>query len=410
MTAVRTVAVRPVVAMVRMVRSPENMSKAVCCYGKCGEGAVLVIAGGEQRIRVHVRVRNGVPPAGLRIRQVLLPHRPGRVNMPDMNTNQSVEVIVIGGGAAGLSGALTLARARRSVMVIDSGEPRNAPASGVHGFLSRDGMPPRDLVARGQEEVARYGGSVVPGRVVSAEHVDGLFEVTTETGERYSARRLLVATGLTDELPEVPGLAERWGRDVLHCPYCHGWEIRDQPLGVLGTGPMSVHQALLFRQWTSRITLFTADRVEVTDDQREQLTARGVDVVEGAVAAIEVDKDRLTGIRLASGRVVEVTAVALSPRMRAGKVLSSLGLDPVEHPMGVGEHIEADATGRTAVPGVWVAGNATDLAAQVVGAAAAGTVSAAAINADLVAEDTSIAVAALRRAQEGRERAESQGL
>ncbi|WUH71540.1 NAD(P)/FAD-dependent oxidoreductase [Streptomyces sp. NBC_00440] len=330
--------------------------------------------------------------------------------MPDMNTNQSVEVIVIGGGAAGLSGALTLARARRSVMVIDSGEPRNAPASGVHGFLSRDGMPPRDLVVRGQEEVARYGGSVVPGRVVSAEHVDGLFEVTTETGERYSARRLLVATGLTDELPEVPGLAERWGRDVLHCPYCHGWEIRDQPLGVLGTGPMSVHQALLFRQWTSRITLFTADRVEVTDDQREQLTARGVDVVEGAVAAIEVDKDRLTGIRLASGRVVEVTAVALSPRMRAGKVLSSLGLDPVEHPMGVGEHIEADATGRTAVPGVWVAGNATDLAAQVVGAAAAGTVSAAAINADLVAEDTGIAVAALRRAQEGRERAESQGL
>ncbi|WP_107062812.1 NAD(P)/FAD-dependent oxidoreductase [Streptomyces hygroscopicus] len=325
-----------------------------------------------------------------------------------MNANQSVEVITIG-GAAGLSGALTLARARRSVMVIDSGEPRNAPASGVHGFLSRDGTPPRDLVARGQEEVARYGGSVVPGRVVSAEHVDGLFEVTTEAGKRYSARRLLV-TGLTDELHEVPGLAERWGRDVLHCPYCHGWEIREQPLGVLGRGPMSVHQVLVFRQSTSRITLFPADRVEVTDDQREQLTARGIDVVEGVVAAVEVDKDRLTGIRLASGRVVEVTAVALSPRMRAGKVLLSLGLAPVEHPMGVGEHIEADATGRTAVPGVWVAGNATDLAAQVVGAAAAGNVSAAAINADLVAEDTSIAVAALRRAQEGRGRAESQEL
>lgn len=329
--------------------------------------------------------------------------------MPDMNTDQSVEVIVIGGGAAGLSGALTLARARRSVVVIDSGEPRNAPASGVHGFLSRDGIPPHDLVARGREEVARYGGSLVSGRVVSVERLDGRVEVVTEAGERYRARRLLVATGLTDELPEVPGLAERWGRDVLHCPYCHGWEIRDQSLGVLGTGPMSVHQALLFRQWTSRVILFPADRVEVTDDQREQLTARGIDVVQGAVAAVEVDEDRLTGIRMASGRVVEVAAVALSPRMRVGKLLSGLGLDPVEHPMGVGEHIEADATGRTAVPGVWVAGNATDLTAQVVGATAAGTVSAVAINADLVAEDTSIAVATLRRAREDRVRAQAQG-
>lgn len=161
-------------------------------------------------------------PAGsnLPTRQVLLPHRPGRVNMPDMNTNQSVEAIVIGGGAAGLSGALTLARARRSVMVIDSGEPRNAPAFGVHGFLSRDGIPPHDLVARGQEEAARYGGSVLPGRVVSAEHVGGLFEVMTARRRLEMRPRGVMATR-RDGAPGVAGQWERvsqvvgpWARDA----------------------------------------------------------------------------------------------------------------------------------------------------------------------------------------------------
>jgi thioredoxin reductase len=138
------------------------------------------------------------------------------------------DVIVIGGGAAGLAGATALLRSRRSVLVVDGGEPRNAPADGVHNFLTRDGTPPSELLAAGRAEVLGYGGEVVHGSVVA---VDPGFRVRLDDGRTLSARRLLVATGLADELPDVPGLAQRWGRDVLHCPYCHGWEVRDRAVG-----------------------------------------------------------------------------------------------------------------------------------------------------------------------------------
>ncbi|MDT7640091.1 MAG: hypothetical protein QOC83_4379, partial [Pseudonocardiales bacterium] len=157
----------------------------------------------------------------------------------------SFDVIVIGGGAAGLSAALTLARARRSVLVLDGGEPRNAPAAGVHGFLSRDGIAPADLIRLGTAEVTRYGGRILAASVTSARPDGSGFAVRTGDGRRFAARRLLLCTGLVDELPDIPGLRQRWGRDVLHCPHCHGWEVRDQPIGVLGTGPHAVRQALL---------------------------------------------------------------------------------------------------------------------------------------------------------------------
>jgi len=170
--------------------------------------------------------------------------------MNNMTIATAYDVVVIGGGAAGLSGALTLARSRRSVLVIDAGEPRNAPAAGVHGFLTRDGMNPQALLEVGRAEVRGYGGHIVDGRVTSASRNGDSFTVSLADGRAVSARRLLVTTGLLDELPEVSGLRERWGRDVLHCPYCHGWEVRDQAVGVLGTGPRAVHQALLFgRRW-----------------------------------------------------------------------------------------------------------------------------------------------------------------
>ena len=176
---------------------------------------------------------------------------------------RDVDVVVVGGGAAGLTGALTLARARRSVLVIDSGAPRNAPAPGVHSFLTRDGMSPAALVAVGADEVRRYGGEVVEGTVVSLRRKGSRFDVTTEDGQVYETRRVLVTTGVVDELPSLPGVAELWGRDVVHCPYCHGWEMRDRAIGVLGRGPASVHQALLFRQWSADLTFF-AHRLELT--------------------------------------------------------------------------------------------------------------------------------------------------
>ncbi|MBL1117650.1 NAD(P)/FAD-dependent oxidoreductase [Streptomyces sp. 110] len=310
---------------------------------------------------------------------------------------KSYDVVVIGGGAAGLSGALMLARARRSVVVIDAGDPRNAPASGVHGLLARDGTPPAELVERGRAEVRDYGGQLVSGEVGAVTREDTGFQVTLTDGRTVRALRLLLATGLVDELPDVPGLRSRWGRDVVHCPYCHGWEIRDQAIGVLGSGPLSVHQAMLFRQWSEDVTFFAHTLPMPTGEEAEQLAARGIRVVNGEVASVEIAEDRLVGVRLRDGNVIKREALAVASRMvaRTG-FLAALGLRPVEHPSGAGEHIPSDATGRTDVPGVWVAGNVTDLSAQVGAAAAAGATAAAHINADLIAEETRQAVATAR--------------
>jgi len=312
----------------------------------------------------------------------------------------SYDVVVVGGGAAGLSGALALARARRSVLVVDSGAPRNAPAGGVHNYLGREGTPPGELVAAGRAEVASYGGEVVTGSVTVARAEGGGFRVELDDGTTVGARRLLVTTGLVDELPDVPGLAQRWGRDVLHCPYCHGWEVREQPIGVLSTGPMAAHQALLFRQWSSDVTLFLHSGPELTDEQSEQLAARDIAVVDGEVTGLQVTDDRLTGLQLAGGEVIGCRAVVVAPRVAArAEVLTGLGLGTTDLEIDgyvFGSHVAADAKGATSIPGVWVAGNVTDPLAQVISSAAAGLNAAAAINGDLVAEDTADAVTARR--------------
>ena len=314
------------------------------------------------------------------------------------------DVVVVGGGAAGLSAALTLARARRSVLVVDADSPRNAAARHVHNYLGREGTTPTDLLAIGRAEVSGYGGEVVTGTVISAQNLnnqegDSGLRVLLADGRAVAARRLLVTTGLVDELPDVPGLAQRWGRDVLHCPYCHGWEFRDHAIGVLATGPMAVHQALLFRQWSAEVTLFVHTADAPSDEQRDQLAARGIVVVDGEVAAVEVSDDRLTGLRLRTGELIAVQAVVVMPRFSArADVLDSLGLVSVEQEVNghvIGASVPAETTGATAVPGVWVAGNVADLFAGVINAAAAGVFTAAAINADLVAEDVRYAVEAL---------------
>jgi thioredoxin reductase len=309
---------------------------------------------------------------------------------------EQFDVIVIGGGAAGLSAGLTLARARRAVVVVDAGQPRNAPAEGVHGFLSRDGMSPADLVAEGRAEVTRYGGTIVDGVAGGARRTGDGFEVDLDGGRRLAGRRLLVASGLVDELPDVAGLRERWGRDAVHCPYCHGWEVRDRAIGVLGT-TRSVERALLFRQWSPDVVLFTHTAAPPTEEEAERLAARDIRVVEGRVAAVEVSGDRVTGLRLADGTVVAREVVAVTSRMAAySPVLDDLGLKPVEHPAGFGAAYAAGPMGQTDVPGVWVAGNVADVMAQVVAAAAQGVMAAAAVNMDLVEEDADRAVSAYR--------------
>ncbi len=324
--------------------------------------------------------------------------------------NDSYDVVVLGGGAAGLNAALMLARSRRSVAVIDAGAPRNAPAQGVHGLLGREGMSPLELLSLGRAEVRGYGGQVVSGRVVEVERVaepgrDGNrpgdideFLVTLADGRTVRARRILVATGLADELPEVPGLREHWGHDVLHCPYCHGWEVRDQRIAVLASGPMSVHQALLFSQLSDDIVFLSHTAAALRDEDTEKLVARGIRIVDGKVVEV-LGADRLTGVQLADGTVIERDALVVAPRMNTrATFLTDLGLTPEPHPSGMGDHIPADPVGRTSVPGVWIAGNATDPSAQVGAAAAAGAMAGAQINAELVMAETAAAVA-VRRAE-----------
>ncbi|GAA1426761.1 NAD(P)/FAD-dependent oxidoreductase [Microlunatus lacustris] len=319
------------------------------------------------------------------------------------------DVVVVGGGSAGLSGALALGRARRRVLVVDAGDPRNAPAAGVHNYLTSEGMAPAALLAAGRAEVEAYGVEVRPGRVTSAAPLDAgpgrlAFAVGLADGTSVTARRLLVTTGLTDVLPDLPGLAARWGRDVVHCPYCHGYEVRDEPIGVLATGPLAAHVALLFRQWSSDVVLFQHTGPALADDQAEQLAARGIEVVAEPVAGLEVVDDRLVGLRLVSGAVVPRRVLAVSPGFAArSEVLAGLGVATEEFRMGehvLGTFVPADPMGATSVPGVRVAGNVSEPMAQVVVAAGAGLKAAAALNGDLVTEDTALAVAR-RRAEVG---------
>jgi thioredoxin reductase len=308
----------------------------------------------------------------------------------------AADVIVIGGGPAGLNGALMLARSRRSVLVVDSGSPRNAPAEGVHGLLGHDGTPPAELLRRGREEVVRYGGRVVDGEVVSARRdapagADPRFSVTLADGSQLTARRLLIATGLRDVLPDVPGLAEHWGRGVVHCPYCHGWEVRDEPIGVLASGPASVHHALLFRQLTDDLVYFVHG-TDLDDQARAQFVARGIRVVDTPVAGVESDADTITGVRLTDGQLVPRRVLAVATRMLARTDgLEELGLPMEDLPDGSGRRFAGGLAGETEVPGVWVAGNATDLFAQVGPSAAAGALAGARINADLAAAEAAAA-------------------
>ncbi|GAB2700692.1 NAD(P)/FAD-dependent oxidoreductase [Kitasatospora kifunensis] len=311
------------------------------------------------------------------------------------------DVLIIGGGAGGLSAALTLARARRRVLVVDAGSPRNAPAAAVHGFVTRDGTPPAELLAAGRAEVTRYGGRIVADEVrqvrapARAGAAGAGFAVELAGGGTVSASRLIVATGLHDELPELPGLRERWGRDVLHCPYCHGWEVRGRPLGVLGAPgrlAIAVHQALLVRQWSPDVVLFTGgpdgaaasgapDALEAAD--RVRLTARGVRIVAGEVSGLAVTDDELRGVRLADGSVVARAALFVAPRFVPNDALLT-GLGCARDETGA---LRVDATGLTSVPGVWAVGNVADVMAQVAGAAAAGVKAGVAVNWDLIEEE-----------------------
>jgi thioredoxin reductase len=288
------------------------------------------------------------------------------------------DVVIVGGGPAGLSAALVLGRARRRVVVVDSGEPRNAAAREAHGFLTRDGISPEELLRLGRADVTGYGVEILTDRVVSA--TPG-FTVTLASGQVLETRKLLVTAGVRDELPDVPGVAELWGDQVHFCPYCHGYEVHDDQVGIVADGLLGVIKAVMLREWAKDVTLFTGEYTP-TDDEARQLAERGIAVESGKVTRLAVTDGRLTGVDLADGRTVARTAVFVNPTfVPKDSLLRDLGCDVDDRGW-----VKVDAAGRTGVDGVWAAGNVVDPTAQLISAAGAGATAAAQLNHDLIFE------------------------
>jgi thioredoxin reductase len=314
------------------------------------------------------------------------------------------DVVIVGGGAAGLSAALVLGRARRRVAVIDAGQPRNAPAAHMQGFLGSDGLPPAEFLARGRAEVARYGVDLVTGTVTAiapcasapkSTSAQRRFQVTLSDGSLLETRAVLVTTGLRDEVPDIPGVRGRWGRDLLHCPYCHGYEVTDQPIGILAGDPATTAESLahahIIRQWSDDVVFF-ANGATVPAGQREQLVARAIGIVDEPVVSLAVEDDHLIGVVIDGGRIVPRSAVFVRPQFVPNDtLLVDLGCKVRDTGW-----VHVDGTGATSVPGVWAAGNATNPRAQVITAAGEGSAAAIAINNSLVDEEIPIAVTNFR--------------
>jgi len=297
------------------------------------------------------------------------------------------DAIIVGGSFAGLSAALQLARARRQVLVMDAGLPRNRFASESHGVLGHDGKPGPKLLAEARQQLQAYPTArLFSGRVSRVDHGEAGFVVEAEDGMRwFTGRRLLLATGVADVLPDIPGLAERWGKTVVHCPYCHGYEIGGGAVGVLGTGPMSVHQAMMFADW-GEVTLFTQGVVEVSAEEQALLAARKVKVEACPIAALQDEAPALESVLLRDGRRLPLKALLVGTQERmASPLAEALGCAFDDSPFG--PIVRIDAWGMTSVPGVYAAGDMARVPHSITYAMAGGVAAGVGLHASLINED-----------------------
>lgn len=380
------------------LEDPDKALHRVCEVLRPGGALVMVELAGDwsQRLtragfvsverRAHPLVAGADPSAVDRIVWIAVRPREDAAGTAPSPEVVETDVAVIGGGPAGLAAAITLARSRRSVVVIDAGQPRNAPAEGAHNVLGNEGIPPHELLAKGRAEAESYGVRILPGRVtrLSGEVDDFTVEVG-DSAHRIHARRVILATGLVDDLPEVPGVRDGWGRTVLHCPFCHGWEVRDQRIAILTRDEVAIHQALLFSRLSDHVTVFLHG-AEPTEEQWEQLTALGVEVVRPRVERVVVEGTQVRAVRVEGGETFAADAVVVAPRFHArAELYESLGGTAEETQFGT--QIPVDPRGATPVPGVWATGNAGQLMAMVVGSAASGVVTGGAVHGELSLAD-----------------------
>jgi thioredoxin reductase len=309
----------------------------------------------------------------------------------DMDTEW--DCVVVGGGAAGLSAALVLGRARRRALVVDAGGQSNLAAHGIGGLLGHDGRPPAQLYEAGRAELAEYPTvEVRHGEVVRGDSDGAGFVLALADGTRERTRRVLLASGMEYRIPQLPGLAELWGSSAFHCPFCHGWELRDQPLAVLASGDRAVHMALMLRGWTDDVVVLTnGDPIDTT--QRGQLTAGGVGVGERTVAEFGSDAGELTTVAFTDGGRLarRGVLVASSLHQRSG-LAPDLGVETAP-PNPVSEDaVKVDAFHRTSVPGVFAAGDLSAQLPQVAAAVASGSMAAAAVVQSLLGDEFGLPV------------------
>lgn len=322
----------------------------------------------------------------------------GPINRPE---TIEADVAVLGGGSAGLAAAIALGRSRRKVVVIDAGHPRNAPAEGAHNVLGNEGISPHELLARGRAEAESYAVRIVQGQATAISGTIDDFTIDVADGSRrVHARRVILATGLVDDLPDVPGVQAGWGHSVLHCAFCHGWEIRDQRIAILTREEVAVHQAMMFSQLSDQVTVFLHDAPDPTEEQWEQLRALNVSVVRPRVQRLILDGPQVRGLEIDGGQTFDADAVVIVPRYNARTELyESLGGTAETTPFG--RQIPADPRGLTAVPGVFATGNASQPMAMVVASAAAGVTTGTAVHGDLAFSDLKRAVEHVGRAGHG---------
>ena len=300
---------------------------------------------------------------------------------------ERIDVAIVGGGAAGLSAALVLGRARRNVLVLDAGQPRNAAAPHAYGFLGHDGISGTELLHRGRAEVRGYGVAIVDTRVLDlTPTADERFIVTTSVGV-WEARSIVLATGLTDALPPIDGLAEIWGVDAAECQFCHGWEVRDRAIAVVGTTDKLPRTAASLTQWSRDVTLISSDALTFAPAVSARLDAAGVRIVPKDVRRFATDRGRLRAVVCTDGAEIVREAIFVAMPTRAASDLASRLCNVDASGFAI-----VDSEGRTSRSGVWSAGNATDRIAKLVHAAAAGSRAAASVNGYLFERDLSAAM------------------
>jgi thioredoxin reductase len=298
------------------------------------------------------------------------------------------DCIVVGGGAAGLSAALVLGRARQRTLVIDAGNQSNRSAEGIGGLLGHDGRQPAAFYAAGREDLAAYPTvDLQSGEVLGGERHDASFVLDLADDSRELAPRVLLATGMDYRFPSLPGIAERWGRSVFHCPFCHGWEVRDQTLGVLDRGAGGVQRALLLRFWSDDVTLLADGPAELDGDDAERLRAAGVAVDERRVAELRGPADSLTAMVFADGgeRPCDGLLVPVTLHQRSA-LAEKLGADTADPGHVVVDAIKVDPMFRTSVPGLYAAGDVSSQMPSVANAVTAGSTAAAMLVHSLMAE------------------------